>query len=387
MSWIGSILNLGFWILDHFESIDIISVGLYLRLATSAIVALAALLFRFGSVHRKMAFLIVNIEIAALSIQVSFLCTQLGGFRSSYFAGNFLVLAAVPVLPWPVLPAAIACAIILVGYVGINLIHSPFSCDMLTPILLLFGNSILALIATNIGEKSRRRDRTNQDKIKQQAKAVEDLARQLAHDIRSPVSALNIAVTKIDGISAENRALLQTATGRINEIANDLLKRGSSKSERTAKACNVLPYIEQILAEKKVQLLNSQIEIIEPHSRSNFFAEFVPSEFCRLFSNLITNSIDAIDAKGKVSIDIDQVGLYVEVVIKDTGKGIPRHLLERIGEAGFSYGKSNEKSGAGLGLYQAKKLLEAWGGKLEITSILGRGTTVKIKLRSNTFSN
>ncbi len=67
-------------------------------------------------------------------------------------------------------------------------------------------------------------------------------------------------------------------------------------------------------------------------------------------------------------------------MVSDNGKGIPSHILARLGEHGISYGKKGTESGSGLGIYHAKKTVEEWGGKFEVRSREGIGTAIEIKL-------
>jgi hypothetical protein len=63
--------------------------------------------------------------------------------------------------------------------------------------------------------------------------------------------------------------------------------------------------------------------------------------------------------------------------VADNGKGIPKEILERLGERGFTHGKPG---GSGLGLYHARSTFALWGGSLSIKSSVGRGTTVEVRL-------
>jgi hypothetical protein len=68
---------------------------------------------------------------------------------------------------------------------------------------------------------------------------------------------------------------------------------------------------------------------------------------------------------------------FVSTSIKDNGKGIPQEILPRVSENGFSFEKPH---GSGLGLYHAQKVINSFGGRLQITSEINLGTEVQIKL-------
>mgnify|MGYP001585236637 CR=1 FL=1 len=64
--------------------------------------------------------------------------------------------------------------------------------------------------------------------------------------------------------------------------------------------------------------------------------------------------------------------------MRDNGQGIPKNILEKLGEKGVSHGKEGSTSGSGLGIYHAKKAIESFKGKFEILSREGLGTTITI---------
>jgi signal transduction histidine kinase len=66
------------------------------------------------------------------------------------------------------------------------------------------------------------------------------------------------------------------------------------------------------------------------------------------------------------------------LVVEDDGRGIPPDVLPRVFEPTFS----TTSSGSGLGLAIARRLVEGWGGTIELGSILGQGTTVTITFRA-----
>jgi signal transduction histidine kinase len=68
----------------------------------------------------------------------------------------------------------------------------------------------------------------------------------------------------------------------------------------------------------------------------------------------------------------------VQIVVTDDGTGIAADVLPRIFEPHFS----TRTSGSGLGLAITRRLIEGWGGTVSITSTLGVGTTVRVRLRA-----
>ena len=100
------------------------------------------------------------------------------------------------------------------------------------------------------------------------------------------------------------------------------------------------------------------------------------------FINLLTNAIDALrDARGerKIAVSARPAGESdVEIAFRDTGKGIPRHLLDRVFDPFFT--TKDVGQGTGLGLYLTHQIVEQHGGTVHVESREGEGTTVLVTL-------
>jgi hypothetical protein len=107
------------------------------------------------------------------------------------------------------------------------------------------------------------------------------------------------------------------------------------------------------------------------------FAQLQPVEFRRMLSNLVNNAVEALGEKGAVDVDLSHADENILLTISDNGKGIPPEILAKLGQRGETHGKAG---GSGLGLFHARSMAESWGGSLAITSALGMGTTVVVKL-------
>lgn len=226
---------------------------------------------------------------------------------------------------------------------------------------------------------------------KQRLQIVSEMAAQVAHDIRSPLSALNMAAGIITEISEEKRLLIRSAIQRINDIANELLSRSRSllkNSPTSDHPMNFLPTllpveIESLVSEKRIQFRHKQsVEILfEACQPIGVFVMVDLVNFKRVLSNVINNSVEAFGSdSGRISITLTLVDNFVTTVIKDNGPGISSDIMMNLGRKGFSSGKDGTTSGSGLGIYHAKKTIESFGGTLTIESEIGFGTSVSIKL-------
>lgn len=207
---------------------------------------------------------------------------------------------------------------------------------------------------------------------------------QVAHDIRSPLSALNMVTRTLMDIEGEKRQLIENATQRINDIANQLLRdskeaRASVSSEvRT----DVAKLIVSIVNEKKIQFKHlKNIEFETDFSMSQgLLVNINATELSRVISNLINNAIEALDVSGIVQVSAEALEAQVKIVLKDSGRGIPPDILTKLGQRGVSYGKEGSESGSGLGIHHAIASIESWGGTIEFRSKVSMGTSVEIVL-------
>ncbi len=225
----------------------------------------------------------------------------------------------------------------------------------------------------------------------------EEVSKQVAHDIRSPLSALNMVMGTLKDLPEDKRILIRGATQRINDIANDLLQKGKefhsnsnlspdpeAISKNLVLNTEFIPAMVDILvSEKRMQFReHSGIEIdIDLRDSFGAFAIINSTEIKRVISNLVNNAVEAFENRqGKIVVSVRRLDTakLVEVAIKDNGKGIPEHILAKLGAPGISHGKEGTQSGSGIGIYHAKQTLEAFGGKLQIESKLGQGTTMRL---------
>lgn len=217
--------------------------------------------------------------------------------------------------------------------------------------------------------------------------AVEDSAKaqvalQVAHDIRSPLAALSVVSRDLVQIPEEKRILLRSAVLRIQDIANNLIKSAQKKQSDSVTEDSVLVsgVVDSIVTEKRTQYRSKLgIEIFSRLERSGFgyFAKVSQVELSRVISNLINNSVEAMNDRGQVTVTVGGCETSVKIVVQDNGNGIPEDILEKLGQKGETHGKAG---GSGLGLYHAKTTIESWGGKLSIESEIGKGTKVSVIL-------
>lgn len=102
----------------------------------------------------------------------------------------------------------------------------------------------------------------------------------------------------------------------------------------------------------------------------------------QVLTNLVSNAVKYSNKGGKVTISFDIAKNYVVTSVKDNGDGIPAEDLKRIFQRFYRVDKSRsrERGGTGLGLSIVKHIMEGHKSKVEVESILGKGSTFSFKL-------
>ena len=134
---------------------------------------------------------------------------------------------------------------------------------------------------------------------------------------------------------------------------------------------NISQGIETVLTLYQNQLKHG-VEVVRNYQSQVPDVLCYPDELHQVWTNLVHNSLQAMDNKGILSIDIVQQDKWLQVRITDTGKGIPPEILPKIFEPFFTTKAVGE--GSGLGLDIVRKIIEKHQGKIDVNSIPNQTT-------------
>ena len=230
--------------------------------------------------------------------------------------------------------------------------------------------------------------------------AIAEISHQVAHDIRSPLSSLNMITGTIKNLAIEQKKIIELSISKINAIADDLLLKSKYKNDLPLvdHFCNVpldsivggfciLASIKTVIIEKQFEYKKFEEVFFEQayilgQNISDIKINFNKIDFERILSNIINNSVESLkDNKGSVKIEVTSNSNFAYVKVIDNGIGMSPEVLEKVGTRGFTYRKKSDGvSGSGLGLSHAKDKIESLGGRIIFESELGNGTTVTLKI-------
>lgn len=229
---------------------------------------------------------------------------------------------------------------------------------------------------------------TTSESLEKRGETHRQTLRQVAHDIRSPLTAMSVGLRYLEGVSPEARSLLEGAFGRVQAIAGDLLAPQvqplpNLSAEPTpaigqTKLHELEILIIRLLEEKKLERANSQI-VLDSDILDNdpFFAlpfNVSAAKLLRCISNLLNNAIEASPANSEIQLRLRlNSGLVIE--IEDRGKGIRDQLRDRILQGRYT----SKINGNGLGVSSAFAFAQSIGGSFTMQNA-SPGLVVRLAL-------
>ncbi len=250
------------------------------------------------------------------------------------------------------------------------------------------GESLWFGTATDIEDQKRSQQALIQS---EKLASVGRMAASIAHEINNPLDAVMNAVfiARTNADSPDQvREALNLADEELRRIAHLTRQTLAFYRESTTPA----PVVLNSVLDSAIDLFKAKIRAKRANIRNQYETRVevvaVAGELRQVVSNLLSNSLDAIQDRGTItvtlkSMDQCEADNRVEVSVVDNGKGIPADKLSRIFEPFFT---TKESLGTGLGLWITKQLIEKHGGSVSLHSATEgehRGTTVSVLLPAN----
>jgi PAS domain S-box-containing protein len=213
-----------------------------------------------------------------------------------------------------------------------------------------------------------------------------------SHELRTPLTAIQGYIEMVLGdpggeLSDEQREFLEVAhrnTRRLAGLVNDFLDLARIEAGRLplqvgvvevdAAVMEVVDTLVPMATEKGIPLK------VAVNGRTGPVVLADPARFNQVLLNLVDNAIKFTE-KGSVTISANSRDGWTEIMVSDTGPGIPPESLPYVFEA-FNQGRSgiSRSEGAGLGLAIVKQLVELHGGTITVRSVVGKGTNFIFRL-------
>ncbi|WP_298924174.1 HAMP domain-containing sensor histidine kinase [uncultured Allomuricauda sp.] len=231
-------------------------------------------------------------------------------------------------------------------------------------IIFLFGTVIFFFFKTN--------------KASEQNKLWAGMAKETAHQIGTPLTSLLgwNELLKSESINPDITKEIAKDITRLETITDRFSKIGSIPDLEVHDIVSETEKAYEYLKRRSSKLIHFSFTsgIDELPVLLN------PPLFNWSIENLVKNGIDAMKGRGNITIEIEKKGQFVNILVSDTGHGIPKSDFQSI----FSPGVTSKKRGWGLGLSLVKRIVEEYHkGKIKVLSSSKEGTIMQISLKAN----
>lgn len=211
--------------------------------------------------------------------------------------------------------------------------------------------------------------------------AWREMAKQVAHEIKNPLTPLRLTVQSFERKFDPNDPDIQK---KVNEFSKTLIQQIDTMSNiatafssfadmpaqqnETLNVVKVVKLALEIFTEDYIHFIADEEEIIAKLDRT---------QLIRVITNLVKNAIQAVpDVESpRILVTVASEGPHVKISVADNGVGILDENREKVFEPKFT----TKSSGTGLGLGMVKNIVENYGGTINFTSKIGKGTVFTIR--------
>ncbi len=396
-------------ILDHFVYPELFWRILWVR-ALCDVLTVGLLGLHFTPFGRRHVRALGLSWVLLVQISISWMVYVSEGSASPYYAGlNLAILAAAVLLPYTFLETLLLFGLTLVMYLAACFLPgaAPVNWSLLfNNVYFLVLSGIICLVSSVYSSRRRLEDfrlryelaRRN-DEISRSYRKLEELDRlrsiffaNISHELRTPITLILSPVQDIlrdpKDLGPRVAQVLEVVHQnglRLLKLINDLLelvRLEEGKGGLDLKPVDLATFVPG-LAESVRHLARSKGLALEVQgSAAPLVVRADPSRLEKVVLNLLMNAIKFTPAPGRVAVRWAAQGQEALVVVEDTGIGIPTedlpHIFDRFRQVDES--STRRYHGVGIGLALVREIVEEHGGRLDVESRVGRGTTLRIHL-------
>ncbi|MDX8338932.1 two-component regulator propeller domain-containing protein [Draconibacterium sp. IB214405] len=228
----------------------------------------------------------------------------------------------------------------------------------------------------------------------------------ISHEIRTPLTLILGPLNKmmqsktVDGLTKENLELMQRNAQNLDRLISQLLdfrKLQSGNLRLNLTEADIVSFVRNIVNSFGQYAVEKDIKLSFNSLKKRLFVAFDPDKVEKIINNLLTNAFKYTEAHGSITVNLSLVfdsenvdfsddseeKQFIEINIKDTGKGISRKNIDRIFMRFFQSDDTDAKTGAGIGLALVKDLVKLHKGEIFVTSKEGKGTRFTIRIPYN----
>ncbi len=406
-----------FGILDYFVYPQYLTEFVTIR---TAVVFLSIILFlinktKLGELYPRT---LAMVEYIICSSAISLMVHMTEGYMSPYYAGiNLILIVFLFMMPLDFKRTAIICCITYFVYITPivfmqKIDHIPI---LMNNNFFLVTTIILVTFSSHLATQMRLKEFTSRYNLQQANNDLEVLTEELektnekiithdrlktefftnvSHELRTPLTLilapLSTLINDQQGIIPSNirntLSIMQNNGHRLLKQINNLLdfaKLEAGRMRLDFQEVDLIKFCEDIVAAVQHMASSRGLKLYFQYQMEEAIRVMVDIEqFEKVIINLLHNAIKFTGAGGRVTLFIDDCDKDVELVVEDTGEGIPEDMLDTIFDrfAQVDGSSTRSREGTGLGLSLAKEIVELHGGSIRAVSTLGKGSRFIVKI-------
>ena len=210
----------------------------------------------------------------------------------------------------------------------------------------------------------------------------------VSHELRTPLTSIGLYASllrdnkfgKMSKGQKNAASIIKDETSRLNSMVNDLLDLSKIEAGKMKLRMGVFDLCE--FSKKNIFLHVAKEKGIKIISKVPNGCKFKvdPEKFNQILINLISNAIKYTSKGGKITLSARKVSKGMELIVSDTGRGIPSEDLKKVFDKFYQveHYMTREEGGTGLGLAIVYEIVKLHKGKVSVTSEVGKGTTFTV---------
>ena len=227
------------------------------------------------------------------------------------------------------------------------------------------------------------------ERLRDRLAAVGEMAAAIAHEVKNPLGGIEVmaGLLRRKMSDAPDAQLVLTDIIKEAKMANAIVQEVLEfvrpirlQVERTRVGEAVQAAVQ--LAETKARRGDIRVDVRVPHTLPLIQGD--QFQLTQLFTNLLTNAYEAMDGRGRVTVTASTIRIVddtdakeaVVVELVDEGPGMPQEVADRVFNPFFT----TKPQGTGLGLAIVRKIVDAHDGSIDLETVPGRGTRIRVTL-------
>ena len=223
--------------------------------------------------------------------------------------------------------------------------------------------------------------------LKEQENFRKEFIGNLAHELKTPVTAIQALVDALAVAPADRRDQLQSRLAeeseRLSRLVHDLLDLRLLEEDTDRELVSVdLGRVVRASVADATPAAEERGITFDLDLPDSAVVVGIERELALVVDNLVTNAVQYNRDEGRITIALRRADGAQVLTVADTGIGIPRPAVDRIFERFYrvDVARSRERGGTGLGLSIVRNAVERHGGRITVDSLLGEGTTFTVRL-------